>query len=230
MKLAVCGGKGGVGKSTVALNLARELDALVVDADLGTPDLPRGRGPDLHEVLADRASPMEAVDSHDSIDVLPCGRSVAGLRAAKLQRFPEVVELVKRQYGWVVIDCPAGLARDVGYQIHSADAVVLVTVPERAAIVNAMRTRRLADRLDTPIVAVVLNKVSSATEEGLTDSLEEEFGTPTVAVPRRMELVDAQESGVPLRDYRPDCVATDSFAAIAETVERSERQLSLSLA
>lgn len=230
MRLAVCGGKGGVGKSTVAMNLARELNGLVVDADLATPDLPRGRGPDLHEVLADRAAPMEAVDDHGTIDVLPSGRSVAGTRAAELERFPEVVDLVKRRYGWVVIDCPAGLARDVGYQIHSADAVVLVTMAERAALVNAVRTRRLAEKLDTPVAAVVLNKVSSESEESMAEPIEEEFGTPTVAVPRRMEIQDAQAAGTPLRDYRPDCVAVDSFASLAETIEGSEQQLSLSLA
>jgi len=230
MKLAVCGGKGGVGKSTVSMNLARELGALVVDADLTTPDLPRGRGPDLHDVLADRASPMEAIDTHGSIDVLPCGRSIAGTRAADLHRFPEVVDLVKRQYGWVVIDCPVGLARDVGYQIHSADAVVLVTMPERAALVNAIRTHKVATKLDTRVVSVVLNKVSSEAQEEMTDLIEAEFGAPTTAIPRRMEVSEAREAQVPLRDHRPDCVAVDAFERIAETIAQSEQQLSLSLA
>ncbi|MFW5973812.1 MAG: P-loop NTPase, partial [Natrialbaceae archaeon] len=73
MILAVTAGKGGVGKSTVAYNLGAELDAVVVDADLGMADLPGSRGPDLHDVLAGRASPLEAVREAGPVPILPCG-------------------------------------------------------------------------------------------------------------------------------------------------------------
>ena len=82
MILAVTAGKGGVGKSTVAYNLGAELDAVVIDADLGMADLPTTHGPDLHDVLADRATPLEAVREEGPVDLLPCGRSLAGARAA----------------------------------------------------------------------------------------------------------------------------------------------------
>ncbi|MEF8821901.1 MAG: P-loop NTPase, partial [Halovenus sp.] len=77
MILTVTAGKGGVGKSTVAYNLAAELDAVVVDADLGMADLPTSRGPDLHDVLAGRASATEAVREGGPVKLLPCGRSLA---------------------------------------------------------------------------------------------------------------------------------------------------------
>jgi len=223
MILAVCGGKGGVGKSTVTLNLARELDAVAVDADLTTPDLPRGRGPDLLDVLADRASPMDAVEESGSVPVLPCRRSLAGARAADISELADVVRMVDRQYGCVMIDCPAGLARDVGHQIHSAHAVVLVTTPDRPALLNAFRTRHLAGKLDTPVVSVALNKVSDG--DDIVDDIEEELGVATTAIPKRMEVVDCQESGTPLRDVRPECPAVDAFEEIAETIERSRRQI-----
>jgi septum site-determining protein MinD len=50
--LAVVSGKGGVGKSTGAYNLAAELDAVCVDADLGMADLPTRRGPSPHPLPA----------------------------------------------------------------------------------------------------------------------------------------------------------------------------------
>ncbi|MFC7141663.1 MinD/ParA family protein [Halosimplex aquaticum] len=225
MILAVCGGKGGVGKSTVSLNLARELGAVAVDADLATPDLPRGRGPDLHDVLAGRAAPMEAVESVDSIDLLPCGRSLAGARAADLTELPEALSMVDRQYGRVVVDCPAGLARDVGYQIHSADAVVLVTTPDRAALLNAFRTRHLAGELDTPVVSVVVNKATASEDREIAARVEDELGAPTTVVPRRSALADSFQNGRPLRDARPQSPALSAFETLTERIEESERQI-----
>jgi len=225
MILAVCGGKGGVGKSTLALNLACELDAVAVDADLATPDLPRGRGPDLHDVLAGRAAPLEAVESVDGIDLLPCSRSLAGARAADLTELPKALELVDRQFGRVVVDCPAGLARDVGYQIHGADAVVLVTTPDRAALLNAVRTRHLAGELDTPVASVVVNRATSDEDREIAARAEGELGATTTLVPRREPLAESFRAGTPLRDHDPDCGALTAFETLTERIEESERQI-----
>ncbi|QSG04421.1 MinD/ParA family ATP-binding protein [Halapricum desulfuricans] len=223
MILAVCGGKGGVGKSTVSLNLARELDAVVVDGDLTTPDLPWGRGPDLHDVLAGRASPIDAVERVGTVDVLPCGRTLAGARAADLERITDVVGPLDRRHSWVVLDCPAGLGADVGYQLFSADAAVLVTAPTRAGLVNALRTRQLARQLETPIVSAVLNKTTG--DEVIRDRLERTIGAPTVPVERDADVARAQRTWQPVRDTAPDSPAVDAFETVAETITDAERDL-----
>jgi len=82
--LAVAGGKGGVGKTTLAYNVAAALDAVVVDADLGMADLPGGRGPDLHDVLAGeadsigRCAPVRSISS-PAVGPSPArGRPISG--------------------------------------------------------------------------------------------------------------------------------------------------------
>ncbi|WP_207586491.1 MinD/ParA family ATP-binding protein [Halomontanus rarus] len=224
MILAVSGGKGGVGKSTVSLNLARELDAVVVDADLATPDLPSGRGPDLHDVLAGRATPTDAVERIGSVLVLPCGRTLAGARASDLATLRRTVETLDRQYGRVVVDCPAGLARDVGVQLHSADVAVLVTMPERAALLDAYRTRHLAHEVGTPIASVVLNRGTRPQHEALAERVEETFGTPTTILERRAAVAAANARGKPVRDVEPDSPAVDVLSTLARSVERCDRR------
>ena len=220
MIVAVSGGKGGVGKSTMALNLGAELDAVVVDGDLAMADLPRGRGPDLHDVLAGRTDPLEAVRTTGSIRLLPCGRSVAGARAADLGRFEDVIETVEREFGRVVIDCPAGLASDVGVQVHVSDLVVLVTTDTDEAIGDALRTKQLALEVETPIGAVVLNRATVDADQKT--AIERTLGASITIVPSADVVHDARTNGLPVRETDPESVPADRIRELAETVSRCE--------
>ncbi|CCQ32354.1 Cell division inhibitor protein [Halorhabdus tiamatea SARL4B] len=225
MIVAVAGGKGGVGKSTVALNLARELEAVVVDGDLSSADLPRGTGPDLHDVLAGRVEPLDAIEQFWNMELLPCGRTIHGARAADLRTFETVLERLDRTSGPVVVDCPVGLARDVGTEIASADVVVLVTNTDEAALENADRTRELAVTLDTPVGAVVLNKTDRTTYERVRTEIETRFNAPVTYIPERVAIQQAQEDWVPVRDALPDEDSAERFEDLADRLRDCRSQI-----
>jgi septum site-determining protein MinD len=216
MILTVTAGKGGVGKTTVAYNLAAELGAVAVDADLGMADLPSARGPDLHDVLAGRAAPVEAVRESGPVSVLPCGRSLAGLRAADPTALVEAVRAVAREYGRVVVDAPAGMHSDAGVALLAGDAALLVTRPTRAALAGALRTRELAREVDTPLARVVLNR---ADRLGSHDRLASTLGAPVTALPESDRLAAAQRAGHPVGTVAPDSTVSEQFVALARAVE-----------
>lgn len=223
MILAVTAGKGGVGKSTVAYNLAAELDGVAVDADLGMADLPASRGPDLHDVLAGRAAPIEAVRDAGPVAVLPCGRSLAGARAADPAALVDAVDAVERHYGRVVIDSPAGLASDAGLPLLAADACVLVVRPTRAAIADGLRTRELARAIDTPLAQVALNRVTPdciGRETTRATQIESTLGGPVTRIPEADVVARAQRTGRPVRTVAPESRAAGQFERLAATVDR----------
>ena len=215
MIVAVAGGKGGIGKSTVAYNLAAELGGVAVDADLGMADLPAGPGPDLHDVLAGHAEPLEAVDESGPVTVLPCGRTLAGARAADVRKLTSTVETVAEAYGTVVVDVPAGMAADAGLSLSVADSLVLVTTPAASAIADAIRTRELARQLDTGLSAAVLNKVD---EDAPTGSIRRALGAPVTAIPASETVARAQRNGLPVAELDRTSRATSRFQSLAEVV------------
>ncbi|WP_318568315.1 chromosome partitioning protein ParA [Salinigranum marinum] len=224
MILAVVGGKGGVGKSTLAYNVGAALDsrewrrsaasasggAVVVDADLGMADLPFARGPDLHDVLAGRACPVEAV-REGPVRVLPCGRSLAGARAADLGRLDDAIRAVEREFGDVVVDCPAGMRADAGVPLAVADACLLVASPAPFAVADAVRTRELTRELDCGLVGVALNRADDADAKAA-ETFERILGAPVTRVPTDAALGRSVETGQP--------VAVDSDGAVVDALDR----------
>jgi len=217
--LAVVSGKGGVGKSTVAYNLAAELDAVCVDADLGMADLPTRRGPDLHDALAGRASAVEAVDESGPVRLLPCGRTLAGTRAADVRALANALRRVECAYGPVVVDCGAGLGSDVGVPLSAADACVVVTAPNRIAVADALRVRALARALDAGLSRVAVNRAPGP------GTAREAFGAPAVAIPESDRLRTSFRHGRPIRAVAPDSTAAERLATLARGVYSSVRSV-----
>lgn len=216
MILAVAGGKGGVGKSTVAFELGAALDAVVVDADLGMADLPARRGPDLHDVLAGRADPVEAVREDGPVALLPCGRTLAGARAGDVTELVEAVEAVESAYERVVVDCPAGMAADAGLPLLAADASVLVASRRTFALADALRTRELARELDAGLAVVALNRTGPNPPS---ERVRRALGAPVVAIPDDDRVRRARRQGWPVSELAPESDPARQLSALAEAVE-----------
>lgn len=219
MIYSVCGGKGGVGKTTVALGLAHVLDAVLVDADLAMADLPAGTGPTLHDVLADRATVAEAVRDDWAVAVLPAGRSLSGARAADPLGLPDVIERLADRYGTVVVDGPAGFGADAALPMALADACVLVTTPAAPAVADGVRTRALAGELATGIGAVVLNRVGDRRPP-----VERRLGGPVVAVPESSAVAAATARGLPVTIAAEESGAAERLGELGTRLTRVTRR------
>ena len=214
MIIAVCGGKGGVGKSTLAYELAGTLEAVAVDADLGMADLPHGRGPDLHDVLAGRAAPPAAVRG-GPVPVLACGRSLAGARAADLGGFGAAVRDAAGGRD-AVVDCPTGLRADTGVPLAVADVCLLAVSPRPWALGDALRTRAVARDLGADLARVALTQSETEPPTGV---VRRALATPVTVVPESPLLAATLRSDEPLPPVTARAPESDAATAVNELAD-----------
>lgn len=181
--IAVAGGKGGSGKTTTTLGVARALvrsdraDGVVaVDADWDLPNLARlanttGEG----SGRVRRPTIVDAVGTDGSVDTRTPGPTV--LAAPDDPGAHNAHELLRRLDGeavWavdgqtdssavtVLADCPAGASPDAAAPLRAADRSILVTPLRPAALRDTVKTAAMARALDCPPLGVVVIRTESA--------------------------------------------------------------------
>lgn len=170
--VVLAGGKGGVGTSTIAVNLAVALAreggrVVLVDADFAGPDVATLCGVDdqygAADVLAGRRTVHEVLErGPGGIQILPAARGLtdpADCTPAAQDRLIEQLQALGPHAEYVLIDAGTGSGRTMRRFWESADLVMLVTHPDAAAVMDAYAAIKLVERdepLPTPI-AVVAN-------------------------------------------------------------------------
>ncbi|MCP4375987.1 MAG: MinD/ParA family protein [bacterium] len=176
--IAVCSGKGGVGKSNVALNLSLLLSGAgnrvaLVDADMGMANLDVLLNADVKGDLSHVVAGTKSLE--DIVVDLPSGvQFVAGAsglaRLANLSEFQrmrlaEELTQLEADNDMIVVDCAAGIGPDVLQFAAGADIVLVVTTPEPTAITDAYgMIKALAKRGYIGSLSVLTNQADNRQE------------------------------------------------------------------
>jgi flagellar biosynthesis protein FlhG len=221
--IAVSGGKGGVGKSTIAVNLAiayAQLGArtLVVDTDLGMADLNLLLGVAPNKSLLDvlGGTPVEEVlvQAH-GIDLLPALNGsylLATVGPATQQRILDVITSLASRFDTLVVDVAAGIGQSqTTFAGATTDAIVVVN-PEPLSMADAYAClKTLAIQQRVRHAYVLPNRVSSRTQADelcgrlralVTRFLDIEI-TSLPFVPADLCVAEAAQCGTPLLVHAP---------------------------
>jgi len=168
--IVITSGKGGVGKTTSAINLASAMnyfgkDVLVIDGNLSTPNIGiHLNAPEvpvnLNHILRGEAEPFEAVYEHESgIKIMPTSISIKELKRTKPEKMRDFKKDFKKISEHIIVDCAAGLGREASCAIEIADEVIIITNPEMPAITDALKAIKVAEQLKKPIKGVIVTRV-----------------------------------------------------------------------
>ncbi|WP_336001371.1 MinD/ParA family ATP-binding protein [Halorientalis halophila] len=219
----IAGGKGGVGKTTTAINVAVSLqdaghDVVVVDADLGMANLGAmldvDHEPSLHQVLAGKAAVSDAIiEGPGGITLVPGERNLEAFADADPAKLRKVVKALSTAYEIVLIDTGAGLSHETTVPLGLADGVLLVTTADEVAIGDTVKTAQLAERIDGEVVGAVLTRADDDTNvSAVADKLDLEM---LAVVPEDQDATKSE----PLIINDPDSYAAEAYRRLASTLE-----------
>ncbi|MUT64529.1 septum site-determining protein MinD [Paenibacillus sp. NEAU-GSW1] len=169
--IVVTSGKGGVGKTTTSANLGTALALLgkkvcMVDTDIGLRNLDVVMGLenriiyDLVDVAEGRCRLNQALikdKRFDELYMLPAAQTKDKNDVNPDQVRDMVLEL-KKDFDYVIIDCPAGIEQGFRNAIAGADRAIVVTTPENAAVRDADRVIGLLDK-EKIAAKIVINRI-----------------------------------------------------------------------
>jgi len=239
--IAVASGKGGVGKSTVAVNLAMALseqgyEVALVDTDIYGPSIPKMMGMEGEKPRVNDERKMVPLEKH-GIKLLSMGFMVDPDQAV-VWRGPMVTKAVRQFLGdvdwgeieYMILDLPPGTG-DVQLTIVQTiplTGAVVVSTPQDLALADARKGKAMFDNVNVPVVGMVENmayfsppdqpdrKYYLFGREGAQD-LARELNVPFLGeVPIEQKVRESSDQGTPLVRAHPDSTSAQAFDAIAE--------------
>jgi len=240
--IAVASGKGGVGKSTVSLNIALALSKAgakvgLLDADIYGPSIPL--------MLGMTKTPMQVEDNKlqppesNGIKVVSFGFFAEQEHQAAIYRGPVISGIVKQflidtnwsDLDYLIVDLPPGTG-DIPLTLAQTipiTGILVVTTPQQVASSVAVKAIGMFDKLNVPMLGVVENmsyfECSKCNEKhhifgnGGAERISEKHNIPFLgAIPLNSGIMEGSDLGKPIMLTQPDSPSAEAFTSTAKNI------------
>ena len=254
-KFLVLSGKGGVGKSCVAVNLAVWLSMQnktvgLLDIDIHGPSIPKllnleGRG------VRSQVDKIEPILYSDTLKIMSIGFLLPDESSAVIWRGPMKHNLIKQfvtdvswgNLDYLIVDCPPGTGDEPLSIVQlltaspgNADGAVIVTTPQQLAVVDVKKCITFCRQLNLPVLGVIenmsgfvcphCNRRTDIFKGGGGKQMAEDFNVPFLgSIPIDADLVSACDLGKPFIHFYSQSTTAQAIISAFEPLLRQNEQI-----
>ena len=239
-KIMVMSGKGGVGKSSIAANIAVGLSMKgkqvgLMDIDIHGPSIPKIVG--LEGVsLKQTEEGLMPIEYSANLTVMSIGFLIRDSKDAVIWRAPLKHSLIRQfltdviweKLDYLIIDCPPGTGDElisIAQLLEDADGVIIVTTPQDVAVNDVRKSITFCRHVNLPVIGVIENlsgfvcpncgTVADIFKTGGGEKMALEMGVPFLGrIPIDPKIVEHSDNGKPFIQYVSQSPAVSAFEAI----------------
>jgi ATP-binding protein involved in chromosome partitioning len=247
-KVMVMSGKGGVGKSTVAANLALVLAGQgqkvgLLDIDIHGPNLPKMLGVEEERLTSPNENRIEPVKISENLKLVSIAFMLQEENQAVIWRGPLKMKLIQQflsdiewnELDWLIIDAPPGTGDEplsMAQLVPEAKAII-VTTPQELSLLDVKKSIDFAEKINLKILGIVENmsglkcphcgKDIMLFKGGGGKELANKSGINFLgSIPIDPEIVAASDTGIIYAEKFPDSEATKALKKIAEGISTND--------
>ena len=239
-KILVMSGKGGVGKSSIAANIAVGLSMKGKNVGLMDIDI---HGPSIPGMVGLEGSPLKQTEEgllpleySDNLKVMSIGFLIRDRKDAVIWRAPLKHSLIKQfltdvRWGdldYLIIDCPPGTGDElisIAQLLEGADGAIVVTTPQDVALNDVRKSITFCHHVQMPVMGVIENMSGFVCpncgtkvdifKTGGGEKMAQEMGVPFLGrIPIDPRIVEQSDSGKPFVQYSSESETTRSFESV----------------
>ena len=248
-KIMVMSGKGGVGKSTVAANLAARLAERghkvgLLDADIHGPSIPKMFGIEDQRPTVDENG-IVPISITENLSVMSVALLLEDRDAPVIWRGPAKMAAIKQfledvswgKLDYLIVDLPPGTGDEplsIAQLIEKMEGAVVVTTPQDVALVSVRKSIKFAEILKVPVIGIVENmsgiicphcdEMIDLFGKGGVEKASTDFNVPVLGeLPMDPKIAEIEDSGKVHTDINEEMLWGKSFAAIVDSIEQFKK-------